>query len=385
MNFIALADALDINVSANLGVSETLLPKFIEGYKTDPYFIKGKKSRDITVNKERLYMKGQNKESLRIMVPEVEELRTSIMRKLHDSPAAGHPGRDRMYHLISRYFFWRGMKRDISEYCLCCDGCQKNKAKQFAEAGLTEPLQIADYPFQSISMDFITKLPVTPDGNDTLVVWVDRLTKMVIVHACKEAHTAKDFARYTIDHVISKHGCPESFVSDRDVRFTSEFWKTTTEILGAERWMSTAFRPQTDGQTERMNRCVEEVLRNYVSWNQANWDQHIQMCAFSINNSYQTSTRTSPFMLNHGRHPRLPSALTKLTDQLEKRFVMVPWRKAQAALRFTQKMQEDIRQAKEYIKIAQARMKAYRHRKEGKNISAGRQGAIEHKKLKIEE
>ena len=81
------------------------------------------------------------------------------------------------------------------------------------------------------------------------MVWVDRLTKMVMVHASKQAHTAKDFATYTIDHVISKHGCPESFVSDRDVRFTSEFWKTTTEILGAERWMSIAFRPQTDGQT----------------------------------------------------------------------------------------------------------------------------------------
>ena len=96
-------------------------------------------------------MKGQHKETLRIIEPDVIELRTYIMRKLHDSAAAGHPGRDRMYHIISRYFFWRGMKRDISEFCNHCDGSQKNKAKQFAEAGLQEPLQIADYPFQSIS------------------------------------------------------------------------------------------------------------------------------------------------------------------------------------------------------------------------------------------
>ena len=108
-----------------------------------------------------------------------------------------------------------------------------------------------------------------------------------------------------------------------------------------------------------MNRCIEEVLRQHVSYNQADWDQHIQVAAFAINNSYQASTRTTPFMLNHGRNPRLPSALTELTDQLEKRFVMVAGRKAQAALRFTQRMQEDIRQAKGYLKIAQQRMKAY--------------------------
>ena len=90
-------------------------------------------------------MKGEHKETLRIMVPDVEDQRTHIIRKLHDSPAAGHPGRDRMYHLIYRYFFWRGMKRDISEFCNHCDGCQKNRAKQFEEAGLQEPLPVSKY------------------------------------------------------------------------------------------------------------------------------------------------------------------------------------------------------------------------------------------------
>lgn len=144
---------------------------------------------------------------------------------------------------------------------------------------------------------------MTKDGYDTLVVWV---TKMVVAHACKEAHTVEDFAKYTIDNVISKFGCPESFVSDRDVRFTSKFWKTVTHLLGAERWMSTAFHPQSDGQTERMNKSMEEVLRHYVSFNQSNWDEHIQIAAFAINNSFQSSIRTTPFMLNMGWHPRVP-------------------------------------------------------------------------------
>ena len=206
-------------------------------------------------------------------------------------------------------------------------------------------------------------MPVTEKGNDTLVVWVDRLTKYVTVMACKEAHTAEDFAQYTIDAVIYKWGCPESFVSDRDVRCTSKFWKSVTQTLGAERWMSTAFHPQSDGQTERMNISLEEVLRHYVSYNQGDWDSHIQMAAFAINNSYQSSTKSTPFMLNLGRNPRVPTVLTEVTDLLERRFAMIRGTKSQAALRVTKQMYADLSKAKEYLRIAQQRQKSYADRK----------------------
>ena len=114
-------------------------------------------------------------------------------------------------------------------------------------------------------MDFITCLPVTPAGNDTLVVWVDRLTKYVVVQPCKLTLDAAGFAQLTVDHIISKHGMPESFVSDRDVRFTSDFWTSLTKICGGRLKMSSAFHPQTDGQTKRMNRLLEETLRHFVS------------------------------------------------------------------------------------------------------------------------
>ena len=382
---IVMAEVLDINPTKLNTLSDTLLPQFLEGYEMDPYFKRGRKTADITKSPDGLYLKGKLKETMRIMVPDAGDLRNNIMRKLHDSPAAGHPGRDRMFHLISRFFFWRGMKQDIAEFVSHCGPCQVNKAKASAPGGLCEPLQIPDYPFQSISMDFITKLPVTPDGNDTLVVWVDRLTKYVVVHACKEAHTAEQFAHYTIDNVISKHGCPESFVSDRDVRFTSEFWKTTTKLLGAERWMSTAFHPQSDGQTERMNRFVEEILRAQVSFTQSDWDQHIQMAAFAINNSYQASTRTTPFMLNLGRHPRLPLALSELTDKLEKRFAHVKGTKANSAMKFTRNLQAAIQQAKEYIRVAQQRIKAYADKNRvDKSFNLGEQVLLSTKNLKLE-
>jgi hypothetical protein len=361
-NPIVIAEVLEIDPTKANSLSEALLPEFLKGYETDPYFIKGRKTGDISRSADGLYLKGKSKETMRIMVPDVPELRARIMRRLHDTPAAGHPGRDRMYHLVARYFFWRGMKQDIHDFVNHCAHCQCNKAKSMAAAGPQEPLAIPDYPFQSISMDFITKLPVTPEGNDTLIVWVDRLTKYVTVHACKETLTAEDFAKYTVQHVIARHGCPESFVSDRDVRFTSTFWTTVTELLGAERWMPTAFHPQSDGQTEKMNKSLEEILRHYVSYNQSNWDQHIHMAAFAINNSYHGSTRTTPFMLNLGRHPRLPSVLTELTDKLDKRFAHVKGTKAQAAYKFTRNMQEEIQKAKEFIRVAQQRMKSYADR-----------------------
>lgn len=104
--------------------------------------------------------------------------------------------------------------------------------KSFTQSpvGPLQPLEVPDFPWSSVSMDFITCLPVTPAGNDTLIVWVDRLTKYIVVQPCKLTLDTPGFAQLTVDHIISKHGMPESFVSDRDVRFTSTFWKSLNTI-----------------------------------------------------------------------------------------------------------------------------------------------------------
>ena len=127
-----------------------------------------------------------------------------------------------------------------------------------------------------------------------------------MLQLCKLTINAVDFAQLTIDNVISKHGMPKSIVSDRDVRFTAEFTKQINLILNCERKMSSAFQPQTDGQTERMNRLVEETLRHYVCFAQNDWDKQIQMVAFAINNAQNESIQNSPFFLNQGIHPRMP-------------------------------------------------------------------------------
>ena len=134
------------------------------------------------------------------------------------------------------------------------------KPSMLKPAGLLKPLETPSYPWESISTDFITCLPVTSKGNDTLAVWVDRLTKYVVLHPCTLTLNAVDFAQLTVDHVISKHGVPESMVRGRNVWYTAEFITHIFLILTCERKMSSAFHPQIDGQTGHMDRRVEETI-----------------------------------------------------------------------------------------------------------------------------
>ena len=198
-------------------------------------------------------------------------------------------------------------------------------------------------------MDFITCLPVTPAGNDTLVVWVDRLTKYVVVQPCKLTLDAAGFAQLTVDHIISKHGMPESFVSDRDVRFTSDFWTSLTKICGGRLKMSSAFHPQTDGQTKRMNRLLEETLRHFVSFAQSDWDSQIQLVAFAINNAHNVSVNATPFFLNKGLHPRVPCGICDLPAASESE---------PRAVSFSVQMQDNLAMAKKCLIAAQQRQKA---------------------------
>jgi hypothetical protein len=155
-------------------------------------------------------------------------------------------------------------------------------------------------------MDLITDLPKCASGVDAVVVFVDRLTKMIVCAPTTKTVTAPQLAQIFVFKVFCQFGLPSSIVSDRDVRFTSNFWQALWQMLGTKLKMSTAFHPQTDGQTERANRTVEEMLRPYVHPRQDDWDQHLDLVAFAYNNATQASTGQTPFFLNHGRHPATP-------------------------------------------------------------------------------
>ena len=158
-------------------------------------------------------------------------------------------------------------------------------------------------------MDFVVQLPVTRKGFDAIVVFVDRLTKRSIFCPTNTTITAPEVAKIFFKHVFCHHGLPKVIVSDRDAKFTSHFWRTLFKQLGTKLSMSTAFHPQTDGQTERMNRTMEEMLRAYVSYNQDNWDEYLPAVEFAYNNSKQLSTGHTPFELDCDQHPLTSASL----------------------------------------------------------------------------
>src|SRR4051812_45603416 len=158
-------------------------------------------------------------------------------------------------------------------------------------------MPIPQHPWEQVSMDFIMQLPKTKAGFDAIVVFVDTFTKMVHLVPTKTMATAPDTARIFFDHVFKLHGLPKSIVSDQDAKFTSCFWQTVFQTMGTKLAMSTAFHPQTDGQTERANRTLEDMLCAFTSYCQDDWDLQLSAAEFACNNALNASTGMSPFRM----------------------------------------------------------------------------------------
>jgi len=173
--------------------------------------------------------------------------------------------------------------------------------------GLLQSLDVPGKRWETVSMDLITKPPETTSGNDAIIVFVDKFSKMVHYAATTTTCTAVDVARIFFDTVVKLHGVPTHIISDRDPRFTSKFWKQLWNLLGTQLKMSTSHHPQTDGQTERSNRTLEDILRHYVSKQQDDWDQHLTAAEIAVNSSVHASTGFTPFYLNYGDHPYFPT------------------------------------------------------------------------------
>jgi hypothetical protein len=240
----------------------------------------------------------------RVYIPASLPLQTRILLECHD--ASGHLGKDKTMEQVKRRFYWPGMDETVRRYVTSCDACQRNKPSQQAPMGAMMPLPIPTRPWQQVSMDLITQLPRSRSGNDAIVVFVDKLTKMVHYVATTTTVTAPQLATLFMREVVRLHGVPESILSDRDPRFTAHFWRAFWAQLGTTLTMSTAFHPQTDGQTERANRTLEEMLRARINFKQTDWDDHLAVAELAINNAQQASTGFSPFRLNYGQDVQLP-------------------------------------------------------------------------------
>jgi hypothetical protein len=254
--------------------------------------------------------------SPRLCVP-TRELQVAILSEYHNATFAAHPGRDRMVQALVKSYFWRGMVADVGRFVSSCERCQKSKPRNVAVPGPPMPLDPPESPWEHLSIDFMTDLPTTQRGNDMLMVVVDRFSKMAHLTPCKKTCTSEQVARLIVRDVFRLHGVPKSVVSDRDPRFTSDMWKAFWKQLGTTLSMSTADHPQTDGQTEVVNRSINWMFRTVLESPGPAWDELVPLLEFAHNSMAVRTTGTSPFEVVYGRAPTLPATLAAPSPQLE--------------------------------------------------------------------
>ena len=250
----------------------------------------------------------------RLCVPDSCDLKGEILREAHRSRYTVHPGSTKMYKVMRRQFWWNGMKKDVAEYVSKCLTCQQVKAEHQRPGGLLQPLSIPTWKWEQISMDFVTGLPKSKIGHDAIWVIVDRLTKSAHFLPVSMSYTVDALCKLYVKEIVRLHGVPTSIVSDRDPRFTSKFWGGFQKAMGTTLDMSTAFHPQTDGQTERVNQVLEDMLRACVMDFKGSWEDHLQLIEFAYNNSYHSSIGMAPYEALYGRPCRSPICWAEVGD-----------------------------------------------------------------------
>ena len=292
-----------------LSVSDSLLTDISQAYEDDPYY-SSKLPSFLTFSPSDNLWRFKD----RVCVPKSSALRLKILQEYHDAPTAGHPGYEKTLQALANRFWWPRMTRSIRSYVNSCPTCQRIKPSTQSPPGLLQPHSVPVRPYSHLSFDLITDLPpsVGPDGCTYTAVasFVCMLTKKAVFARTNKTISSKDLAHLYLEHVFRPHGLSTVLVSDRDPRINSDFWRTLFSALGSKLNMSTSHHPQTDGNTERVHRTIEQILRAYVHPLHDDWATWLPVAEFAYNNSYHSSLKTTPFYANYGYHPSTPASLS---------------------------------------------------------------------------
>jgi hypothetical protein len=239
----------------------------------------------------------------RVWLGSSKTIQQQVLEAFHSSPVGGHSGAPATYCRLKRFFYWPGMKEDVWAFVRHCSVCLQAKPDHARYPGLLQPLPVPSSSWEIISMDFIEGLPVSNSANAILVV-VDKFSKFAHFIALKHPFTAQSVAQLFLDNVFRLHGLPKSIISDRDKIFTSTFWKTLFKATGTTLCLSSSYHPQTDGQTERVNQCLETFLRCFVHSCPTQWRKWLTLAEYWYNTSFHSSLGQSPFEVLYGCTPR---------------------------------------------------------------------------------
>ena len=296
-------------------INNKVVHNFVEGYRNDKDFaslITRTLEEPQDARKHHTYRIGNNgllyfedaDHKVRLCVPASE--RRNLVKEVHDSAhESAHAGWERTLAALRDRFYWPRMRLDVTEYIRSCDPCQKIKHDRGAGLGFLQPLEIPIYPFDHISLDFITGLPPS-HGKDAILVVVDKFTKYVHFIATMAEVTAEELASLLFKRVIKFFGMPTRIIGDRDPRWTSSVWNSLALLFGTRLALSTSKHPQTDGQTEAMNQHLETMLRAYVRKDQTDWSAWLDVLQFAYNNSTHSSHKGKPAELLLGYKPQSP-------------------------------------------------------------------------------
>ena len=327
-------------------VSEDLLTQILRAQKDlDPDFIQTMMTKGLVKRDQALMFDD------RIFVP--DELRLEVLKLHHDSLLAGHFGNRKTFARLSKSFWWPTIRKDCSSYVNSCQTCSMAKPSRHKPFGLLKPLPIPPRPWHSISMDMITDLPLV-DSMDSILVVVDRFTKMAHFLPCSKTLNSTALADLFVKEIFRLHGLPADIVSDRGSIFVSQFWQFLMKNLGIKQKLSSAYHPETDGQTEKVNDTLEQYLRCYSNYLQTNWVKLLPLAEFAYNSAVHDSSKFSPFVATYGYEPPLdlsteilpetPPTTELMINRLKENFEIITQELSlaqQTAKRFADKTRQD--------------------------------------------
>jgi hypothetical protein len=295
----------------------TVIPQWIQqvtqSYESDSKCsdIISKLSIDSQAVQNFTYTNGLLRYKGKLYIGDSGHLKQQLLASFHDSALGGHSGERATYQRLKLNFYWPKLKKQVTEFVKQCAICQKNKSENIPYPGLLQPLPLPDMAWTHISMDFIEGLPKS-QSKDVILVVVDRLSKYAHFIALSHPYNASDIAQLFLDNVFKLHGLPKVILIDRDPIFTSTIWQSLFKAMGVQLHLTSAYHPQTDGQTERVNQCLENYLRCMCFASPKRWHHWLSLAEWWYNTSFHTSLGMTPFQALYGFLPPMVAEVVLL-------------------------------------------------------------------------